>query len=335
MKYVTGLVVLLVLLSVLTGCHRDARVDCVGPLPSATFLQIYNIDRTRPAAEWDARFARLRALGFSEIILQWTRYDQYDFATGERPGATSLVERIIRAAAHQGLRVWIGLHHDSAWWRVPTLDNTGLAAYLDQRLATTRTLVSSLWEALQAIPDTRATLAGWYITDELDDHTWASPERTALLRNYLHAVTDAVRAGPVAEPILISAFSNGTTPPEQIAADWLALLASAQVNGLLFQDGLGAGKLDLNQFEAYASALEHAFAKSGHTLHLITELFQSDPKQPVFKAEAAAPERIARQLRIAAHLGIPTVAFSAPDYLLEGIGSSTLRDWWARQQACR
>jgi len=81
---------------------------------------------------------------------------------------------------------------------------------------------------------------------------------------------------------------------------------------LLFQDGIGAGKLDLNSLPLYIAAAWRATEAGSCELGVIVELFQSTDAQ-----FAPAPlERIIRQLGIASREYPQLIfGFSVPEYM--------------------
>ena len=89
---------------------------------------------------------------------------------------------------------------------------------------------------------------------------------------------------------------------------------------MLFQDGVGALKMDLTGLPLYLRAMERATEGAGRRLAVVVELFEQTGGAPLdagpFAAVPAPPARVQRQLELAA--GHPAVAFTVPDYMRDG-----------------
>jgi hypothetical protein len=108
--------------------------------------------------------------------------------------------------------------------------------------------------------------------------------------------------------------------PELLAARWAGLTAGAHIE-LMLQDGIGAGKLQLEDLEAYYAALRAALDGRAR-FHIIVETFVEARDGSEARLRPAPLARILSQLSLAARYSTePLVAFSVPDYMATAGGS--------------
>lgn len=302
-------------------------------------MQLWRSDAQRTSIQWDQWFAHLDLLGFTEIIVQWSSYGPVSYYTvGEPDRENSLsLEALIQAARRHRKRLWLGLHYDPDFWSAIGKDHAGLVGYLDSRLAAMAQCLPDLLHTLETADPRREVVIGWYISDEIDDQNWHEPMRRKALFDYLAALRRMLRKVEKDRPILISGFSNGKSPPAQWSAFWKALLQKTRIDGFLFQDGIGAGKLTLQELEPYLQSFSDTFARSAFMFGVVVELFEIEEQitSPP-RLHAAAFERIAGQLALARRFGsLPVTVFSAPDYLVPAAGepSEQLYNAWRADTA--
>lgn len=325
------------LLCLLLLLPLPANTACPPAWPDSTFLQLYTDDPPIPAE----RLEQWRALGVQEIILQWSAYGPPD------GGPFPLVQdrrigSLLDSAEAAGLRVRLGLRYDPAFWQ-PRNDEiaeeeeqegisiSSLSAYLHQRLIDQRALV----EALGPLTD-HAAFAGWYISDEIDDSNWNSPWRRRRLAEYLGRTTGLLQAVTPDASLAISGFSAARLPPREWAELWRELLPASGIDRLLFQDGIGAGKLELSELAYYVPILAETLERSGHGLSIIVELFEQGPEAGDFRPAPVA--RIKTQFEWAARAKLPPTSFALPHYADPLAGDEAARlagELTALHEACR
>lgn len=239
-----------------------------------TFLQLWAVHKDWPEARWTELFGYLRALGLRTIVVQWSRYDDIDY----RPE----VERAVRA----GFDVWMGLGYDSRWWRQPSPE--------------------IVLDAVRGVTPIKG-VSGFYLPQEVEDGTWADPRR-------LRALADSVRAvRRQFQPLAVSGFTNRAGNPAQVARFWHELQRRSQFDRLLFQDGIGAGKMSLAEWPDWAAPLARTLR---HRFTIVVETFVAQGEGANWQASPAGWPRIQEQLRLAGTLSRNgPLAFSAPEYM--------------------
>ncbi len=263
-----------------------------GGLFRGTFLQPWARHLDWTTEQWDELLGALAALGCEEIVLQWCRYDEFDYAP--------LAARLLDGARPRRMRVAIGLPYSSQWWK--RID-TDAAQALDELAARARSFSQSsearLWRRHPAF-------GGWYLPEEIDDDHWFVPARRRMLAAMLDRLAGALR------PLAVSGFTNRNHSANEVAGFWRELAGRGRLSRVLFQDGIGAGKMTLAAWPAYLEALR---GRLGRRLEVVVEIFQQRPAEAGFEAVPAALERIRLQTELARRaMRRPPLCFSLPDY---------------------
>jgi len=297
---------------------------------SLTFVQPLARDADRGEAGWRTLFARLGRMGIGEVVFQWTSFDDFDtYPRGT--GKTTLLSDAIKAAEREGTRLWIGLHDDRGFWTVADRPIAEVRRYFTERSAALDERLPALSSIMEAHP---ATVAGWYIGDEIDDTRWRDPERRAALLDHLIETRRRLSTRRPDLPVMISAFANGVESPRDYASFLADLVETANIDRLLFQDGVGAGKLTPTEAVAYLAALSEAGRDRFDTVPIV-ELFEIGPDG---HPRPAPLERIVEQVALEAPFA-PTglAAFSVPHHMSPeaGAGADALyRRWRGAAGAC-
>lgn len=263
-----------------------------GGLFRGTFLQPWARHLDWTAEQWEELLDALAVLGCEEIVFQWCRYDDIDYAP--------LATRLLGLARARGMRLLIGLPYSSQWWKRIGAD---AAQALEEVAAGARSFADSgearRWRR-------HGAFAGWYLPQEIDDDHWFAPAR----RRLLAAALDGM-AGPF-RPLAASGFTNRAHPAAELAAFWGELAARRRLARVLFQDGIGAGKMTLAAWPAYLEALR---SRLGRRLDVVVEIFESRPTEAGFEAVPAPQDRIRRQAELARRVTRRApLCFSLPDY---------------------
>jgi hypothetical protein len=301
--------------------------------PKGTFLQLTDAQLARPLSEWRQLFIELRTIGINTLFVQWTVLDRKPLFQQARNGTAvdTPLGSILALAAQSGIRVWFGLALDSNYWEEIKQPADMLKSYFRRRL---HDLTSFLDELNAAAAGTR--FAGWYITDEIDDRTWLDPGKRQLLKKYLADTVSLLKARRPGSKVAISGFSNSFADPDLLASFWADVIRASGIDLLLFQDGVGEGKVALENIGLYYAALDRAVRGVGAQLGAVIELFTLTPDGHRLPAKAG---RIREQMAAANRLtSFPAVAFSIPDYMSHFAGSQAgdlLSNFLSSQKGCQ
>jgi hypothetical protein len=299
------------------------------PALQGTFMQL-RVDQRWTDARLRALFLDFRRLGLSRLVVQWTVvgnnafYPSHTFEALPDPP----VEPILALGDEFGIRVRVGLAHDPEFWKHIGIETAprDLEAYL-QRLR--RRSIAAARELAPLVRQHRS-FEGWFLTEEIDDVNWLVPERRVLMRSYLADLRDALHSLEPAANVAVSGFSNAYCDPATLEAFWRELLSASHIDVLLFQDGIGAHKLELRYCGLYLAAIRRAAEGSGRALSVVAELFDQVEGPPVtdgsFKAVPAQVDRLERQIGLAGEASTDGIfAFSVPDYMVPDAGADAGR----------
>jgi len=306
-----------------------SRASCDGAHAlRGTFLQLTRDAALRPREQWERLFADMAQVGIAQVLVQWTLADGVAFyaRTPAGPDDAPVLDVLFELAERHGMRLWLGLAHDAGWWA--GIDRSRPATDVEVFLARRRVANLEVARALAPQVSSRATFAGWYVPDEIDDKNWLGADRGPLVADYLGRVAGELALLAPGTPVAVSGFAQGWATPQQVVELWSAILDRAPVGPVLFQDGVGAGKLTLDELGFYLPLLRTAVDARGRTLGVVVELFTqaTSPAADAVASFAAVPAplaRVQRQLAIAERWASgPVVAFSVPDYMSDFGGAA-------------
>jgi len=322
-----------ILLFAATVIVADVRAEaaCLGP--KGTFLQLTDAQFARPISQWQRLFDEFRTVGINTLFVQWTVIDRKplfhkarDAAATETPLAS-----ILNLASQSGIRVWFGLALDSSYWEEIKQPAEMLRPYFRRRLQDLAGFLDDLNATTASAP-----FAGWYISDEIDDRTWLDPVKRSVLTKYLAETVALLKARRPGSKVAISGFSNSFADPDLLASFWADVMKASGIDLLLFQDGVGEGKVALENIGLYYATLDRAIRAAGARLGGVVELFILTPDG---RRVPAAAGRIREQILTANRLtSFPVVAFSIPDYMSHFAGQQAgdlLSGFLSSQRGCR
>jgi len=323
-----SLVVLTAVLSFF--CHAENRTRGTNDIPriGGTFLQLLNHHQEWKAEDWRRLFDEFSAMRMSRVIVQWSVSEDLAFfaSTSFRHGPTPPLEMILDLADARGMKVSVGLWHDPGYWRNVAAPAAAVEVYLRRAGLRATAIAEELAPSVASHP----SFEGWYISEEIDDTNWVEPQRRKILKEHLESLSASLHI-PVPNAIVsLSSFSNARLDPGALEVFWKSVLAGSSIDRLLFQDGIGAHKLELEYLPPFLSAMKRATAASGRSLAVVVEVFDqtSGPggDSSVFSAVPAPLARIDRQIALAAQFATPDiVAFSVPEYMTPAAGEASRR----------
>lgn len=196
---------------------------------TGTFIQMQEFMLTLGEKEWKAELDSMRELGLDTIVLQWLRYDQTRFFPANAPG-NDPAEMILAYADKHGMKVLLGLHFLSAWWK--QWDDAEFLASLTRR---NTEFAAKVWERYGK----HKSFAGWYLPFELADIDF-DDEELRRLRKFFRDLSDACKKpGKNKLPVAKSIFFKRKLKPATVETIYTRLLEGAGIDVLLVQDGVG------------------------------------------------------------------------------------------------
>lgn len=211
-----------------------------------TFLQHWITVRWDDA-RWDAEMAVLKEAGLPYLIYTPVK-------DGDAAADYTSLERCLKSAQKQGIKVFVGPNHHEDWW-----SKGRQSSWLTARMQEGNEIVSQIVSRFGT--SYSGTLHGWYWDWEIDNANWNTADAKSVLVQALNTTLDAL---PEGMPLLFSPFANPTLGS---AADygkfWKELLPQVHFRSgdiLAPQDGVGASGLAVSGlkgwFYQYKQAVE-------------------------------------------------------------------------------
>lgn len=315
----------------LTTATAGACGEGVSSHGFGSFMQPLLEDVQRSEVHWHERMKDWVDLGMRRLVLQHVALEPYDVLVPSpgpwRDGAGGrTLGWILDAAQTVGIPVTVGLSYDPRYWTETGVGDLGsVAAYLQRRRDRVSALAQALMPALE-----HPAFAGWYLSDEIDDLTWAAPDKQDLMKRWLSDVTSQLSELAPGRSLSLSGYAHSAnTAPQALACQWAGWLDAAPlIEEVLLQDGIGAGNTTLETWQACLEAVRDVAQARRRRCTAVVELFALPPAG-ANDLRPAPPERIERQWAIAVSTthAMPVV-FSVPDYAradtAEGL---TVRRW--------
>jgi hypothetical protein len=196
----------------------------------------------------------------SELFQEWDAADH--------------TERIMSAAADNGMRVWLGGHLNLAFWD----RNWDFVRMMRRDSALNISIYRELWQRYREHP----ALAGWYVSNEPDRDNLDTDDRYESLRDCLHGIYTTMRE-ETRLPVLVSPFFSKSLPPDELAEWWDNFLDRPMFDVLAMQDGVGCyPRRDLHpqDIPPYYAALAPVYKKHGIEFWNNVETFASPWPSP-------------------------------------------------------
>ncbi|HEY3127894.1 MAG TPA: DUF4434 domain-containing protein [Acidobacteriota bacterium] len=280
------------------------------PRIQGTFLQLLNSHFDWQPDKWVQLFDYFRQLGISELVIQWTVSDQTAFFTSPTLSGGTPFEKSLELCDKHRIKVYAGLVRDPAYWAKIGQDSALAKSYLRKAIVQSEAASNQLIAIVQKHP----SFAGWYITEEIDDVNWVEPQKRQVLFEYLHDLSAHLHKLAPSGKVALSGFSNANLDPKSLEKFWEELLKQSSVDVVMFQDGIGAGKLQIDYLGLYLAAIKKATDAQSRELQIVVETFRQVGEKP-FAAVPASLDRIKRQMDVAGRYSSKIVAFSVPEYM--------------------
>lgn len=239
------------------------------PRLQGTFIQFqkWMLEMKRDA--WTRELTAMRDAGITTIVLQWEKYDSERFYPGYLNLGRDPTEYVLDFADANGMKVLVGLHFESAWWK--EWDNEDFLASAARKNAR---IAKRIWKRYGR----HASFAGWYIPFEMNDADYEL-ETIESYRAFLRKISDACKElSGSASTVAMSVYFQGRISATGMGALYSRILKGAGIDVLMVQDGVGANSWDdlITAFvPRYMRALQKAAREAGAETWLVAEAFAS------------------------------------------------------------
>lgn len=246
-------------------------------------------DTTMTDAQWQSVLNKLKGQGIDTLVLQWSRYDNA-FRDGE---SRAWLEHKAQLTTTNGMKLVIGLAADGRFFERQKQPLPALENYLN-RLRADDVAVAKRWVDVLG----KKSIAGWYISSELDDLRWRNPQMQQAALSWL-SKTRLSLAAVADKPVAVSSFFAGNMTPDSYRK-WLTTLSHSGVK-VWVQDGAGTQML---------TAAERALYLKAPSAGKVIELFRQDKHAKTFKAKPAPAEYQQKWLSTPVPAGQDRIYFS-------------------------
>lgn len=226
-------------------------------------------DTTVTDAQWQSVLNKLKGQGIDTLVLQWSRYDNA-FRDGE---SRAWLEHKAQLTTVNDMKLVIGLAVDGRFFERQKQPLPALENYLN-RLRADDVAVAKRWVDVLG----EKSIAGWYISSELDDLRWRDPQMQQAALNWL-SKTRLSLAAVADKPVAVSSFFAGNMTPDSYRK-WVTTLSHSGVK-VWVQDGAGTQML---------TDAERALYLKAPSAGKVIELFRQDKQAKTFKATPAPAE---------------------------------------------
>ncbi|MCA1920991.1 DUF4434 domain-containing protein [Buttiauxella noackiae] len=223
-------------------------------------------DITVTDAQWQSVLSKLKGQGIDTLVLQWSRYDDA-FRDGK---SRAWLEQKAQLTAANGMKLVIGLAADGRFFERQKQPLPALENYLN-RLRANDVAVAKRWVDVLG----EKSIAGWYISSELDDLRWRDPKMQQAALSWL-GKTRLSLAGVADKPVAVSSFFAGNMTPDSYRK-WVTTISHSGVK-VWVQDGAGTQML---------TDAERALYLKVPSASNVIELFRQDKQAKTFKATPA------------------------------------------------
>lgn len=246
-------------------------------------------DMSMSDAQWQTMLQRLKVQGIDTLVLQWSRYGEA-FGEGE---SRVWLEHKAALAAENNLQLVFGLAADERFFARQKQPYAARINYLN-RLRADDIAVARRWVEVLG----KAKIAGWYISSELDDLNWRTPQMQQAALDWL-AKTRLSLAEVADKPVAVSVFFAGNMAPDAWAK-WVTMLSHSGVK-VWVQDGAGTQTLPPAARELYLKT-----PSSGQ----IVELFRQHKQAASFHASPLPASELHQRLAAPVPAGQERIFFS-------------------------
>ena len=289
----------------------------IRPVTTGSFTQPWCVDAYTTPEQWEAEFAAIEAAGIDLWIYQWTGDSarKTTIYPTKIPGwsqssAYDQVESALEAAQRHGVKVYLGLAFNEAWWQKEGSDRAWLLAEVRAMNAVADELYANYY---LRYPE---TFAGWYINWEMDNVSGYN-YRAAHKRNMIEAlgaVSGHLKTLNPELPSAIAPFFNAKigVGSRRWQYFWRDMLEQTDVDILMLQDGVGVDHATVEQLpEWFQAVCDAAYAAGKQCWSDLENFTQTGPNSFI----PAEPERVAAQHQAVAPYVDRIVTFSFIAYM--------------------
>ena len=218
---------------------------------------------------------------------------------------------LLKAADSLDMNVFLGLSLNPSYW----------SGEFDpkEQINMNQRILTELFNLYGA----HASLAGWYLPEEIDDRNFLTQTRKDGIRTYLKSMVTYAKF-LTRKPVMISPYFGINPNGEAYAEWWDYVLSEAKVDIIAMQDGVGTRRTSVAESAGVIKALKPIMDKHGVRFWVNVEVFNQIHGWPVdagsWQAVPADIERVVDQLQMQSPYTEKVVIFDFPHYMTPRLG---------------
>ena len=263
---------------------------------AGSFFQIYLVNGWQRQT-FEDKFQVLKTRGMDHVIWQWTAdsfhkktYYPTKMSGWENEVGYDAVGISLAAAKAKGLKVWLGLNWTDDWWNHYGSDRT----WLQNEFAIGQTVCDELWNNYKK--DYIDTIAGFYITMEVDNVNYDNPAHQQNMINVYSSLTNYIHR-QTHKPVMVAPFFNEICGMTAVGfADfWGQILKKAPIDIVAMQDGVGVHHVRTTTVGDWYKAMQTTIKATRPATELWSDLETFDEVNDEFNPASNA--RILEQIK--------------------------------------
>lgn len=271
------------ILGQLFGVLLCAFISMTAHAMTGMIYQPQQRDMKLPDAFWSATFSDLRKRGFDTLVIQWTQYGEIFSKDKEKQWLKQRLEDAVTA----DLKLVIGLYADPDVFSSLDMPTDLLEPYFLKNTERNLTLAREISTLLP-----KDSIAGWYLTMEVDDRRWRDhTDQVVLAKQLVRDVRELKTLSNL--PVYITTFFKGNSEPKEYKEMLSELKRNSDLR-IWVQDGVGTEKLLPAETALYLSAL--AQCQDTPVAGVVYEIFRQVGADSHFKAEPLSVDKLKKAL---------------------------------------
>lgn len=304
---------------------------------TGTFLQLDEVNLQYPRTKWEEEFRIMKDMGMDTVAIQyWGTSEKVDYPSDIFPRSEHchVADWMFELAEQYGINLYVGILLIDGWWTA-----SKEPSYFDKALPFQIKVI----DELQSIYGKNPSFYGWYITEELDDLNWKTPESQAHVIAFFKKLVAHCKEVSNNKPVLTAPFIGWNTgnnlhmTEEAFEQLWTDFYRETDIDIISLQDASIRADYHNEVLPPYFRALQNAAQKTGKRAWSDLETFHQIQGWPFdaqpFKAVPAQFERVLKQMEIESPFVEKIITFEFHHYMcpLKGEEPARLykeyRDW--------
>jgi hypothetical protein len=236
------------------------------------------------AENFATEFQYMKDVKMDHVIWQWTVDSlpvlKWTYYPTTMKGFTQItaydaVGVSLEQAQAKGLKVWLGLNWTDDWWKHYANDE----AWLKNEFTISQNTAQELWNRYGS--QYGSTIAGFYLTMEVDNVNFQTTVAQNRMKTVYKDTADYIHT-QTGKPVMVAPFFNANLgqDAQTYAAMWGEIIATAPIDVVAVQDGIGVGHATVANIGDWLEPLRTAIKAARPSTQLWSDLETMVPNAP-------------------------------------------------------